>query len=145
MIKRISVDFVKYGAHTLAQKTMRWDEPIPEFNTRYPNILESCVNVPFQRYGGKDLYKGLEAKAAILFYLFIKNHPFQNGNKRIAITTLLLFLFINKKWLKTNETVLYNTAIWVAQSPPDAKKEVADFIAKFIRKYLVDMPENNTE
>jgi len=138
MIKRISIDFVKYGAHALTQKTMYWNEPIPEFNTRYPNILESCVNVPFQKYGGKDLYKSLEAKAAILFYLFIKNHPFQNGNKRIAITTLLLFLFINKKWLDTDKTVLYNTAVWVAQSPPDAKEEVVNFIVKFVRKYLVE-------
>lgn len=138
MIKKISVDFVKYGAHALAQKTMYWNEPIPEFNTRYPNILESCVNVPFQKYGGKDLYKSLEAKAAILFYLFIKNHPFQNGNKRIAITTLLLFLFINKKWIEIDKTVLYNTAVWVAQSPPDAKEEVVNFIVKFVRKYLVE-------
>ena len=141
MIKRKSVDFVKYGAHALAQKTMYWNEPISEFNARYPNVLESCVNVPFQKYGGKDLYKSLEAKAAILFYLFIKNHPFQNGNKRVAITTLLLFLLINKKWLSVNETVLYNTAVWVAQSPPDAKDEVVSFIARFVRKYLVDEKE----
>ena len=138
MIKRISVDFVKYGAHTLARETMHWNEPIPEFDTRYPNILESCVSVPFQKYEGKDLYKSLEAKAAILFYLLIKNHPFQNGNKRIAITTLLLFLFINKKWIKIDKIVLYNTAVWVAQSPPDAKEEVVDFIVKFVRKYLVE-------
>ena len=62
MIKRISIYIVEYGAHTLAKKTMHWNEPIPKFNTRYPNILESCVNVPFQKYGGKDLYKTLEAK-----------------------------------------------------------------------------------
>ena len=141
MIKKISIDAVKYGAHSLAQKTMHWNEPIPEFNTRYPNILESCVNVPFQRYGGKDLYKNIEVKSAILFYLFIKNHPFQNGNKRIAITTLLLFLFINKKWLKADKAILYNTAVWVAQSPPEAKEETVKYLEKFIKKHLIDMSE----
>ena len=92
MIKRISIDIVEYVAHTLAVETMSWDEPIPDFGTRYPNILESCISAPFQEYEGKELYKGLTAKAAILFYLMIKNHPFQNGNKRIAVTTLFLFL-----------------------------------------------------
>ena len=81
MIKKLSVKEIKFGAHTLASKTMSWNEPIPEFSTRYPNILESCITVPFQKYGGKELYRGLAAKAAILFYLMIKNHPFQNGNK----------------------------------------------------------------
>ena len=142
MIKRISIYIVEYGAHTLAKKTMHWNEPIPKFNTRYPNILESCVNVPFQKYGGKDLYKTLEAKAAILFYLFIKNHPFQNGNKRIAITTLLLFLVRNKKWIKVDSTELYNVAVWVAQSPSGAKEEVVAFISKFIKNKAVEAAYN---
>ena len=53
----------------------------------------------FQSFSGKDLYPTLATKASILFYLMIKNHPFQNGNKRIAITTLLTFLYENGKWI----------------------------------------------
>lgn len=143
MIKRISVETVKFGSHELAKRTMAWDEPIPEFHTRYPNILESCVQTPFQQYGGKDLYKGIEGKGAILFYLMIKNHPFQNGNKRVAITTLLVFLFLNKKWLKVDDTEFYNFAVWVAQSPRDAKDDVVKYITKFIRKYIVKIKESD--
>ncbi|MFH1671478.1 MAG: type II toxin-antitoxin system death-on-curing family toxin [Candidatus Portnoybacteria bacterium] len=138
MIKRISIDIVEYVAHTLAVETMSWDEPIPDFGTRYPNILESCISAPFQEYEGKELYKGLTAKAAILFYLMIKNHPFQNGNKRIAVTTLFLFLLLNKKWIKVDNTELYNFSVWVAESNSKLKREVTLGIEKFIKVYLVD-------
>jgi len=69
--------------------------------------------------------------------LLIKNHPFQNGNKRIAMTTLFVFLYKNRKWLKVDEKELYNFAIWVAQSPARLKDEVAKGIEKFLKTYLV--------
>ncbi|QQG42451.1 MAG: Fic family protein [Candidatus Giovannonibacteria bacterium] len=45
-------------------------------------VLESCLATPFHSFGGKSAYKGLIGKASMLFYLLVKNHPFQNGNKR---------------------------------------------------------------
>ncbi len=137
MIEKLSIDAIKYTAHSLAVKTMNWDEPIPEFETRFPNILESCIVTPFQKFDKRVLYKGLIGKAAILFYLLIKNHPFQNGNKRIAVTTLLVFLYLNNKWLRSTESELYNVARWVADSPPEAKSEVVNYIEKFIGKRIV--------
>ncbi len=98
-MKTITVATVEYVVFELAKKHLTFDEPIPDFTTRFPNILESCVVTPFQKFSGKFLYPSFVPKAAILFYLMIKNHPFQNGNKRIAVTTLLTFLFVNKKWL----------------------------------------------
>jgi death-on-curing family protein len=136
-IKPITVDEIKFIAHRLAKDTMDWDEPIPEFETRFPNILESCVISPFQKFNSRLLYKGLNGKAAFLFYLLIKNHPFQNGNKRIAMTALLVFLLINGYWLKTDTIILYNTALWVARSPADSRDEVIRYIHKFIEKYKV--------
>lgn len=84
------------------------------------------------------MYKGLIAKAAILFYLMIKNHPFENGNKRIALTTLLYFLLINERWLKVDNVTIYNFAVWVAQSPALAKEGTVDSIEKFISSYLIN-------
>jgi len=66
----------------------------------------------------------------------IKNHPFQNGNKRIAVTSLLVFLYLNKKWLKVDPVQLYNFAKWVAQSPPELRDEVLLAINKFINKNI---------
>ena len=134
--KLITIEEIKYIAHRLAINTMNWNEPIPEFDTRYPNVLESCIAMPFQKYEKKFLYKGLSGKAAILFYLLIKNHPFQNGNKRIAVTALLIFLFLNDKWLKVDKKVLYNTALWVAESPAEAREDVIRYVERFIKKYL---------
>ncbi len=89
-------------------------------------------------FSGKPLYPSLVGKASVLFYLMIKNHPFQNGNKRIAITTLLLFLLFNGKWIRVDNQELYNFTVWVAQSPSKLKDQVVDGIQKFIRTYLVN-------
>lgn len=134
----ISVSDVEYLAFRLAREHLSFDEPIPDFSTRLPNVLESCVVTPFQKFSRKALYPSLVAKASILFYLMIKNHPFQNGNKRIAITTLLLFLHENKKWLRADTQELYNFTVWVAQSPPEFKDQVVAAIQKFVRGHLTD-------
>jgi death-on-curing protein len=137
-VKVISIADVEYHAFRLAKEHLAFDEPIPDFSTRFPNVLESCMITPFQRFSGKALYPTLVAKAAILFYLMIKNHPFQNGNKRIAITTLLTFLFGNGKWLKADAQELYNFTVWVAQSPSEFTKQVVEAIQQFIRDHLAD-------
>jgi death-on-curing family protein len=137
-VKIITIADVEYLAFRLAKEHLSFDEPIPDFSTRFPNVLESCVLTPFQRFSGKALYPTLIAKAGILFYLMIKNHPFQNGNKRIAITTLLTFLYDNGKWLRADIQEFYNFTVWVAQSPPEFKEQVVAAIEKFIRDHLAD-------
>jgi death on curing protein len=135
----ISCEEVEYTAFRLTQEYMSFDEPIPDFSTRLPHVLESCLATPFQRFSRKALYPSLVSKASILFYLMIKNHPFQNGNKRLAITTLFVFLHKNNKWLVLDPTELYNFTVWVAQSPANLKDQVVAGIEKFIRTYLVDL------
>lgn len=137
-MKIITLADVEYLAFRLAKEHLSFDEPIPDFSTRFPNVLESCVVTPFQTFSGKALYPTLVSKASILFYLIIKNHPFQNGNKRIALTTLLIFLFRNGKWLKADTQELYNFTVWVAQSPSSVKEQVVSAIQKFIRDHLTD-------
>lgn len=139
MIPPLTVADVEYVAYELAKKFMTWNEPIPNFGTRFPNVLERCLIAPFQKFEGKDLYPGLVKKAAILFYLLIKNHPFQNGNKRIAVTTLLIYLSDNDKWLKVDNQELYNFAKWVAESNPKLKDSTVDAVEKFIHLYLSDV------
>ena len=111
MMRIITVADVEYLAFRLAKEHLSFNEPIPGFSTRFPNVLESCVVTPFQKFSGKALYPSLVAKAGILFYLMIKNHPFQNGNKRIAITTLLAFLLGNGKWIKADTQEFYNFSV----------------------------------
>jgi death-on-curing family protein len=136
----LTIQEVEYVAHRLAQELLSWDEPIPEFGSRFPNILESSLAVPFARFGNRTLYPGLVSKASILFYLIVKNHPFQNGNKRVAMTTLFYFLYKNSKWLSVDNQELYNFAKWVAASPSKLKPETVKAIERFLRTYLVDIP-----
>ncbi len=138
MMRIITVADVEYLAFRLAKEHLSFNEPIPDFSTRFPNVLESCVVTPFQKFSGKALYPSLVAKASILFYLMIKNHPFQNGNKRIAITTLLVFLLGNGKWIKADPQELYNFTVWVAQSPAELNEQVVAAIQQFIRNHLTD-------
>lgn len=135
-IEILSIKEIEIVAYDLAQAHMEWGEPIPDFSTRYPGVLESCIGAPYQTFSGQ-LYPGLIKKSAILFYLMIKNHPFQNGNKRIAVTTLLYFLFKNKKWLKIDNQRLYNFARWVAESDASLKTETILAIEKILKENIV--------
>ena len=138
-MKTLSISDIEYIAFRLAKELLAYDEPIPDFKTRYPNILESCIAIPFQRFSRKSLYPTLISKASILFYLLLKNHPFQNGNKRIAITTVLVFLQMNGKWIEADLQELYNFSKWVAESPAAFKDEVVSAVEKFIRTHLLKL------
>jgi len=138
-MKTITLQEVEYIAFKLAKEKFSFDEPIPDFSSRFPNALESCLAVPFQKFSGKSLYPTLVSKAAMLFYLLIKNHPFQNGNKRIAMTTLLVFLYRNGKWIKVDAQELYNFTVWVAQSPRTVKEETVKATEKFLKIHLVKL------
>jgi death-on-curing protein len=139
IVKPITIKEVEYLAFRLAREMLVFDEPIPDFTSRFPHILESCLLTPFQKFYGKSAYSSLAAKAGILLYLMIKNHPFQNGNKRIAMTTLLVFLYLNNKWLQVDTKKLYNFAVWVAASPAELKDQVVAGMEKFINSYLTDL------
>jgi death-on-curing protein len=135
-MKIITKAEVEHIAFNLAREMMTFDEPIPDYSTRFPNVLESCLLTPFQKFSKKSLYPSLVRKASILFYLMIKNHPFQNGNKRIALTTLFVFLYMNDKWIEVDKQMLYNFTVWIAQSPAELKDEVVLGIEKFIKNYV---------
>lgn len=134
----ITIKEVEQVALELASQLLGKKEPIPSFGTRFANKLESCLAVPFYSFGGKNFYPNMVSKAAALFYVMIKNHPFQNGNKRIATTTLLVFLYKNNKWLRVDQQKMYNFAKMVAESDPVIKDEMIKAIEKFIKTYLVN-------
>lgn len=137
-IKQLSIIEIEYVAHRLAQELMEYGEPIPPFATRYPDKLESCLKTPFQTFHRKSLYQTFETKASILFYLMIKNHPFQNGNKRVAVLTLIYFLFQNDRRLKVDNKVLYEFSKEVASSNAQDKDieliKIRDFIVSYSMK-----------
>ena len=134
----LTIAEVEYVAFKLAEKLMTWDEPIPEFGSRFPGILESYLAVPFASFRRKDLYRGLISKSSILFYLLIKNHPFQNGNKRIAVMCLLYFLYKNGKWIYISNENFYRFAKHVAGSVANRRKTIIEHIEAFLTANIKD-------
>lgn len=58
-------------------------------------LLESAVAAPQATWGGEPIMtEPVEIAAAYLFYL-CRNHPFVDGNKRVALATCLVFLRAN--------------------------------------------------
>jgi death-on-curing protein len=62
---------------------------------RDAHLLDLSVNSPYHTFGGQHLYPTVQAMAAHLAFSLIKNHPFLDGNKRIGILGMLVFLKIN--------------------------------------------------
>lgn len=71
------------------------------------SALDSAINSPFQTYDKIDLYPTIQQKASMICYGVIKCHPFVDGNKRVAILTMLTFLKINNINVKSNKQLIY--------------------------------------
>ena len=64
-------------------------------NIRDFALLESALESAFQTFGGEDLYPSKEEKGARLGYSLISNHAFVDGNKRIGMYIMMIFLEVN--------------------------------------------------
>ena len=59
---------------------------------RDEGLLHSAVSAPQATWGGEPLFKDVvDVAAAYLFYI-CRNHPFNDGNKRAALASCLVFL-----------------------------------------------------
>ena len=79
----------------LALHRLITDETGGDPSLRDAGLLDSALNSPYQTFGGCELYPTIEEKGARLGYSLIANHAFVDGNKRIGIFALLIFLKIN--------------------------------------------------
>jgi death-on-curing protein len=62
---------------------------------RDEGALRSALARPRSTFGGQPLYPTLTEKAAALLESLCLNHPFLDGNKRVAYTVTGLFLELN--------------------------------------------------
>lgn len=77
-------------------------------------LLESALNVPFQSFDGVDSFPSIQQKAARLGFGLIKNHAFVDGNKRIGIHAMLVFLALNGIEVEYTQDELTAIALSVA-------------------------------
>jgi len=101
--------------------------------------LAGVLGAVVQSFGGQFLYASIEEQAAHLLYFVIKNHPFNDGNKRIGAFLFIWFLQRNQHHLKNsgelkiNDNALAAIALLVAQSDPAQKQLMIHLIMNLIR------------
>ena len=86
---------------------------------RDKSALESALHRPFQTFEGKDLYPSVIEKVAALLESLIKNHPFNDGNKRIGYTISRLVLLNYNLDIKAGESEKYDFIIQIAENKLD--------------------------
>lgn len=84
------------------------------FGLRDEGMLDSAMNAPFQTFEGEDVYPSLQQKAARLCFGLIKNHPFVDGNKRIGVHVMLVFLVLNGVELQYSQEELSDVILQLA-------------------------------
>lgn len=77
-------------------------------------MLESAINTPLQTFDGSDLYPFETEKLARLSYGLVMDHPFFDGNKRIAALVLDLGLSANSLELKVTDQEMIDEFIELA-------------------------------
>jgi death-on-curing family protein len=106
-----------------------------EKDSGFKSSLQSII----QTFDGQYLYPSIEEQAAHLLYFVIKNHSFNDGNKRIGAFLFIWFLDKNKHQfkksgeLKINDNALTAIALLVAQSAPDEKDLMIQLIINLIK------------
>src|SRR3989344_1016403 len=100
--------------------------------------LQGIIKSIYQTFNKKELYGSIEEKAANLLYFIIKDHPFVDGNKRIA--SFLFVYFLNKhnylykesREKKINDNALVSLALLVAVSDRKEKNKMTKIITNFL-------------
>ena len=99
--------------------------------------LAGILSTIHQEVFDKELYPSLEEKAATLLYFLVKDHPFNDGCKRIAATLFLFFLDKNGVLYKNSQKVISDSALvaitlMVAESNPKEKDIIIQVIINFL-------------
>ena len=75
---------------------------------RDEGMLLSAIEAPYQTFGGMELYPSIEEKGARVCFNIINSHPFVDGNKRVAVLSMLSFFKANNINLKySNNDIIY--------------------------------------
>jgi len=135
-MKTVTVEELEYLAELFAVEIQKEIGNKPGYRVINMGKLESSIAQPFQEIEDKDLYPTLIDKAAILYYLCIKNHPFEDGNKRMGIFALILFLSKNGYWLNTTNEKLFDITVRTASSRTDEMNIVLDEIRLFLKESI---------
>lgn len=94
---------------------------------RDQNLLLSAIAQPHMTFEGQYLHRTIHDKAAAYLFHLCQNHPFIDGNKRVATVSALVFLAMNDQPIDFNENKLETFVRSVAEGKAK-KKEISIFL-----------------
>ena len=121
-------------------ESMRFAETSSLFGNEKDNSFKSTLGAIYQTFDGKDVYPTLEEKAANLLYMLVKNHSFNDGNKRIAAALFIYFLEKNNLLFDSNKNPIIDNntlaamTLMIALSKPEEKEIMCLLVLNMLNK-----------
>ncbi len=100
--------------------------------------FEGILRTIYQTYDGEEVYPTVAEKAANLLYFIIKDHPFFDGNKRIAALMFVVYLTLNecqlteKGEVKISDRALVAMTLMIAESEPREKGLMTAVVCRLV-------------
>lgn len=102
------------------------------FVLRDVGLLESAVARPATSVGGRDAYPTLVEKAAALAHSAVRNHALVDGNKRLGLMLLIVFLGVNGARSTATNDEAHDLIMAIADGKLDTVGEIAAVLEPFV-------------
>lgn len=133
--RELKYEEAKLAISNLKTELLQKSEASDLFGQERGKALDGIIGSLYQTFGGDDLYPSIEEKAAHLIYFIIKDHPFNDGNKRIGCLLFLLFLHINEfKLTSVTPESLTALALLIAESDPKQKEIIIRLVVNLLNE-----------
>jgi death-on-curing protein len=93
---------------------------------RDEGMLRSALAMPSAGIGGEYFHSDLQEMAAAYLFHLAQNHPFVDGNKRVAAVAAFVFLWLNGYELTADEAT-YERIVRDAASGVASKAQLSEF------------------
>jgi death-on-curing protein len=96
-------------------------------------LLDAACARPQSTYQGEPLYPTVALQGAALMHSIAKNHALVDGNKRLALSALAGFLWLNGYVLEFEDDELFDFVLDVANGVIDDVESIAEQIEAHIQ------------
>ncbi len=96
-------------------------------------LIHSAIERPKATFAGKNLYPTIWLQVAAVIQSLIRNHPFNDGNKRTGYFSTLRFLNLNGYDLKVSDKDIIDFTLSIDVERPPIE-EIAEWFQKYAKK-----------